>query len=130
MVPLFKDTTLRLGGQNYLGTIWLGAYAANRLCALSFRAPNGEPIAKLTVNPFPADSGPFNNPSNLVFVKDYAENEGVLAQLLEKDLPSGSPLLRPTGKFIQADFAELAMLELSREAFEIFTTYLKEHHHA
>ena len=88
------------------------------------------PLAKPAVSPLPADSGPFNNHSNLVFVKDYAENEGVLAQLLEKDLPSGSPLLRPTGKFIQADFAELAMLELSREAFEIFTTYLKEHHHA
>ncbi len=130
MVPLFKDTTLRLAGQNYLGTIWLGAYAVNKLGALSFRAPDGEPLAKLTVNPFPADSDPFNKPSNLIFIKDYQENEGVLAQLLEKKWPSGSPLLRPTGKFIQAGFAELAMIRLGKETFKIFTTYLKEHHNA
>ena len=130
MVPLFKDTTLRLSGQNYLGTIWLGAYAANRFCALSFHAPDGEPLAKLTVNPFLADSSLFNTFSNLVFIKNYAENEGVLAQLLEKKWPSGSPLLLPTGKFIQAGFAKLALLELGKEAFEIFTNYLKEHHHA
>ena len=64
-------------------------------------AEDGSPIATAMVNLPNAKSGP-----NTVFVKDWSENEGMMAALIE------AGVVKPTGETVRSGFVEVQVCEL------------------
>jgi hypothetical protein len=98
---------LMLCGQTWAGTIEREAYTTGGRTALAFIDSHGESIATLTFNPDQSvELG-----ENEVVIKDYSENEGVFAQLVEQGI------VRDTGRRVQsghivAPIAEIVAPEL------------------
>jgi hypothetical protein len=98
---------LMLCGQSWAGTIEREVYTAGSRTALEFIDSHGESIATLTFNPDQSET----LGENEVVIKDYSENEGVFAQLVE------AGVVRDTGRrvrsgHITAPIAEIVAPEL------------------
>lgn len=96
--------TLKLCGTDFAGIIRRTDYLEGDTPALEMIEPDGERIATLTVN-FP--DVPL--PANHTFIKDYSENEGVLAQLIDKKI------VRDTGERIRSGFVTCPVVEIIEE---------------
>ena len=72
---------------------------------------DGEPIAKATVN-----LGNMNIEPNIVYIKDYSENEGVLRTLLMGNIIETIGLTRPAG-FEMVEAARIIDKELLKEVW-------------
>lgn len=64
-------------------------------------AEDGSPVAWATVNLPDLPAGP-----NQVFIKDYSENEGMLAALV------AAGVVKPTGESVRSRFVEMPVCEL------------------
>lgn len=113
-VPTLKNITLVLCGTSYTGQIERHAYDADpALAVLNFIDPNpdsedGPDIARLSVCVPIVDEHVREIP-NLVCIKDYSGNEGVLAQLIAQDI------VRDTGYRIQSDWVTIPVCQIIEE---------------
>lgn len=76
-------------------------YGNGRVALQLVDAEDGSPIVTATVNLPDIPAGP-----NQVFIKDYAENEGMLAALL------AAGVVKPTGDTVRSGFVEVPTCEL------------------
>jgi hypothetical protein len=99
--PHLSDVTLKFGGGicEFTGAIYRDEYQQSGATALEMLADDGEPIGTLSTN-----IGPL--PKNHVAIKDYSENEGMFAQLIEKGI------VRDTGKRVRSGFVEIPVGEI------------------
>jgi len=67
-------------------------YTDNDRIAILLRTPQGEPVATATVN-----QPDFNLEPNQVLIKDYAENEGILAALVNTGVIEDTGMTAPVG---------------------------------
>lgn len=94
-------TTLNVCGRAFAGVIHRTAYLESGAAALLFNSEDGERIATLSVNlqqPLPSP--------NHTFIKDYSENEGVLAQLVAQNI------VRDTGQRAASGFVTVPLVEI------------------
>jgi hypothetical protein len=97
----FKDDVVVVADKYHDGTT-----------ALMLRSSNdGEPIAKATVN-----LGDMSIEPNIVYIKDYSENEGVLWTLLMGNIIETIGLTRPAG-FEMVEAARIIDKELLKEVW-------------
>ena len=76
-------------------------YADNDRIAILLRTPEGEPVATATVN-----QPDFNLEPNQVLIKDYAENAGILAALVN------AGIIEDTGKTVPVGHAQARLCRL------------------
>ena len=76
-------------------------YADNDRIAILLRTPEGEPVATATVN-----QPDFNLKPNQVLIKDYAENEGIPAALVN------AGIIEDTGKTVPVGHARARLCRL------------------
>ena len=80
-------------------------YSSGERAGLDFVDSHGEQIAVLTVNV--PELGAF--PANIVAIKDYSENEGVLAQLVALGI------VEPTGDVVRSGFVRIPLAKILKE---------------
>src|SRR5690606_10426483 len=76
-------------------------YGNDRPALQLIDAEDGSPIATATVNLPDLPAGP-----NQVFIKDYSENEGMLAALVAEGV------VKPTGQTVRSGYVEVPVCEL------------------
>jgi hypothetical protein len=105
-----KKITLNLCGRDWSGVLRCDNYRSGDATALIFDEEDGEQIAVLSVN-LPDALLPDQNHT---FIKDYSENEGVLAQLIQQGI------VRDTGIKVSSGFVQIPLVE-------IIASELREH---
>lgn len=77
-------------------------YANNGITELSLETPQGEPVTTVTVNL------PGTRPDpGCILVKDYSENEGLLAELVTAGLLEPTGRFFPSGQFVSVPEARI-----------------------
>ena len=90
--------------------IKIGSYANNRTALQLVDAENGEPITTATVNIVAVSDDEFNKIAStvicekdqLLFIKDWSENEGILQALVDQNIITDTGTFIPTG-FVRAN---------------------------
>ena len=91
--------TINFAGMPLTGVIRRSPYAASCAAGLLMDGEDGEPYAVLSTN-----IGP--QAANHVAIKDYSENEGVLASLV------AAGIVRDTGKRVASGFVQIPICEI------------------
>jgi hypothetical protein len=84
--------------KNWNCNLYQDKYVNGRIALLLIDADDGEPVSTCTVN---TDDDP-----NLVLIKDYSENEGMLAFLVNEGV------VKDTGKRVASGYITIPIVEI------------------